>query len=70
MTVMLLVVRVPVLSEHMVVAAPMVSHEFKFRTKLLSSIIFLTENAREMVTARGSPSGMATTSTVIAVITN
>lgn len=39
-TVMRLVVRVPVLSEQMVVAFPMVSQASKCRTKLLSFIIF------------------------------
>jgi hypothetical protein len=34
----------------------------------LSFSIFLTEKARESVTAKGSPSGMATTTTVIANI--
>ncbi len=39
-----------------------------YRTRLWSFIIFLTEYAREIVTARGKPSGMATTSTVTPVI--
>ena len=54
-------VRVPVLSEQMVVALPMVSQAAKWRIKLLSASIFMVEYAREMVTARGSPSGTATT---------
>lgn len=39
-TVMRLVVNVPVLSEQMAVALPIVSHASKCRTKLLSFIIF------------------------------
>lgn len=41
-TVMRLVVRVPVLSEQMAVALPMVSHASRWRTRLLSFIIFCT----------------------------
>lgn len=37
---MRLVVRVPVLSEQMAVALPMVSHASRWRTRLLSFIIF------------------------------
>lgn len=59
-TVILLVVSVPVLSEQMAVAFPIVSHASKCRTKLLSFIIFLTEYASDRVTASGSPSGTAT----------
>ena len=50
-------------------APPMVSEAWSFLTKLFSSFIFITENAREIVTARGSPSGTATTITVIAMMT-
>lgn len=39
-TVMRLVVRVPVLSEQMAVALPIVSHASRWRTRLLSFIIF------------------------------
>mmetsp|Transcript_60784 Transcript_60784/g.162517 ORF Transcript_60784/g.162517 Transcript_60784/m.162517 type:complete len:294 (+) Transcript_60784:619-1500(+) len=63
-TVMRPVVSVPVLSEQMVVADPIVSHALRWRTRLLSRIIFLTEKARVMATARGRPSGTATTKTV------
>lgn len=59
-------VRVPVLSEQILLAPPIVSQASIFLTKLLSRSIFLTETARERVTDRGSPSGMATTMTVIA----
>ena len=60
------IVRVPVLSEQMLLAPPMVSHAYIFLTKFSSSNIFLTENASDRVTASGSPSGMATTMTVMA----
>jgi len=39
----------------------MVSAEARFLTKLLSSFIFPLENDKAMVTARGRPSGIATT---------
>ena len=42
-TVMRLVVSVPVLSEQMAVALPMVSQASRCRTRLLSFIIFLSE---------------------------
>jgi hypothetical protein len=58
-------VRVPVLSEQIQFAPPIVSQADIYLTKLLSNNIFLTENAKERVTAKGSPSGMATTITVI-----
>ena len=61
----LFMVRVPVLSEQMVLAPPMVSQASIFLTRLLSSNIFFTENAKESVTDRGSPYGIATTMTVI-----
>mmetsp|Transcript_100503 Transcript_100503/g.162036 ORF Transcript_100503/g.162036 Transcript_100503/m.162036 type:complete len:459 (+) Transcript_100503:2789-4165(+) len=63
-TVILPVVRVPVLSEQIVVAEPMVSHELMCRTRQLSFCIFPTERERVMATASGSPSGTATTKTV------
>merc|ERR550534_2237205 len=60
-TLMIFVVKVPVLSEQIVVAFPMVSQAASFRTKLLSSYILLIEYANETVTASGRPSGTATT---------
>ena len=63
---MTFIVRVPVLSEQILLAPPIVSQAYIFLTKFSSISIFLTENARERVTARGKPSGMATTITVIA----
>jgi len=68
-TVILEVVSVPVLSEQMVVAPPMVSHALRCRTRFWSLSIFFTEKARAMVTARGSPSGTATTKMVMPVMT-
>ena len=61
-------VRVPVLSVQISLAPPMVSDASSFLTKLFSFFIFMTEKASEMVTARGSPSGTATTMTVIEII--
>lgn len=61
-------VRVPVLSEQILLAPPIVSQAYIFLTKFWSTSIFLTENANERVTANGSPSGIATTMTVIARI--
>lgn len=66
--VILFMVSVPVLSEHILSAPPMVSHAYIFLTRLLSFNIFLTETARDRVTERGRPSGIATTTTVIARI--
>mmetsp|Transcript_122106 Transcript_122106/g.182354 ORF Transcript_122106/g.182354 Transcript_122106/m.182354 type:complete len:269 (+) Transcript_122106:854-1660(+) len=63
-TVILEVVRVPVLSEQMVVAPPIVSHALRCRTRFWSLSIFLTENASAIVTASGRPSGTATTKIV------
>mmetsp|Transcript_4290 Transcript_4290/g.13725 ORF Transcript_4290/g.13725 Transcript_4290/m.13725 type:complete len:405 (-) Transcript_4290:1425-2639(-) len=63
------VVRVPVLSEQMAVALPITSHLSRWRTKLLSFIMRCSEYMREMVTARGRPSGMATTAMVMPVMT-
>lgn len=50
-----LVVRVPVLSEQMVVALPIVSQASKCRTRLLSLVIFCTANDRANATANGKP---------------
>lgn len=58
-------VKVPVLSEQMQSALPIISQALSLLTKLCSFSISLTENARESVTAKGRPSGIATTTTVI-----
>ncbi len=52
----------------MLLAPPIVSQAYNFLTKLLSFNICFTETAKDKVTERGSPSGMATTMTVIANI--
>lgn len=53
--VILFMVRVPVLSEQMLLAPPIVSQAYIFLTKFWSLSIFLTEKAREMVTDSGRP---------------
>ena len=58
-------VNVPVLSEQIQSAPPIVSQACSFLTRFLSLSIRLTENARDNVTDKGSPSGIATTITVI-----
>ena len=60
-TVILFCVSVPVLSEQIVFAPPIVSHAERWRTRLLSFIIFFTEYASAIVTESGRPSGMAST---------
>ncbi len=67
-SVILFMVKVPVLSEQILLAPPIVSHAYIFLTRFWSFNIFFTEKARERVTDRGRPSGMATTTTVIARI--
>jgi len=66
--VILFCVRVPVLSEHIIEAPPIVSHAAIFRTRLLSFNILLVEYASDKVTDNGKPSGIATTTTVIPII--
>lgn len=60
--------KVPVLSEQMVVALPMVSQARSMRTRLFSLSKRVVANARASVTARGSPSGTATTMMVMATM--
>ena len=60
-------VSVPVLSEQIFVAPPMISQEDNSFTRLFSSFILFTENAKAIVTASGRPSGTATTIIVIAI---
>lgn len=69
MTVISFRVNVPVLSEQMWVAPPMVSDEASFLTRQFYLFILAEANDREIVTASGSPSGIATTMTVIAMMT-
>jgi hypothetical protein len=52
-------VNVPVLSEQMLVAPPIVSHACRWRTKLLSLVIAFMEYAKLMITANGSPCSTA-----------
>ena len=51
----------------MVVAQPMVSAALSLLTRLLSLSIRFTEYARAIVTARGNPSGTATTCMCISI---
>jgi hypothetical protein len=69
MTVISFRVNVPVLSEQMWVAPPMVSDEASFLTRQFYLFILAEANDREIVTASGSPSGIATTMTVMAMMT-
>ena len=46
----------------------MVSEDCSFLTRLFSFFIFITEKAKDKVTANGRPSGTAMTITVIPVI--
>lgn len=69
-TVMRFLVNVPVLSEHMLSAPPIVSHACRYLTKLFSSFIFPTEYASAIVTDSGNPSGTATTTILTAIMKN
>lgn len=57
----------PVLSEQIVVAEPMVSHESRCFTWLLSLVMRRIDTANDNVTANGKPSGIATTKIVMPV---
>jgi hypothetical protein len=52
----------------MLFAPPMISQDDIFFTKLLSISIFEIEYAKEIMTAKGRPSGTATTIMVIPTI--
>lgn len=67
-TVILFSVSVPVLSEQIWVARPIVSADASFRTKLFNFYICALEKLNEIVTASGKPSGIATTIMVIEII--
>jgi len=56
------------LSEHILLAPPIVSQAYIFLTKFWSTNIFFTQKASDSVTASGSPYGIATTITVMASI--
>ncbi len=60
-TVILFCVSVPVLSEQMTVADPIVSVATSWRTRALARVIFRMARASDTVTLIGSPSGTATT---------
>ncbi len=60
-TCILFCVSVPVLSEQMTVAEPMVSQATSCRTRLLARVILRMARASDTVTLIGSPSGTATT---------
>jgi len=47
---MLFIVKVPVLSDNMLLAPPIVSHDDKFLTKLFSYLILPIEKANAIVT--------------------
>lgn len=61
-------VSVPVLSEQMLSAPPMVSQACKYLTKLFYYFIFPTLYANAIVTARGNPYGTATTIILTAIM--
>jgi len=52
----------------MCVARPIVSADASFLTKLFNFCIYALEKLNEIVTARGKPSGIATTIIVIEII--
>ena len=54
----------PVLSEQMTVAEPIVSQATSWRTRVLARVIFRMARASDTVTLIGSPSGTATTMTM------
>ena len=60
-TVIRFCVSVPVLSEQMTVAEPIVSVPTSWRTSALARVIFCIASASDTVTLIGSPSGTATT---------
>ena len=67
-TVILFWVKVPVLSVHIYVAPPIVSHDSNFLTRLFSFTIFALEKLKDIETANGRPSGIATAIIVIEII--
>ena len=67
-TVMRFMVRVPVLSEQITVALPRASTAGRRRMMAFCAIICCTPMASTMVTMASSPSGMAATARLMAVI--
>lgn len=67
-TVILLVVNVPVLSEHITVVHPNVSTLINFLTIALCLAILLVPNAKQVVITAGNPSGIAATANATAIL--
>jgi len=67
-TLMTFWVSVPVLSMQMTEALAIVSQEPRIRTRSFSAVIHLVAKARARVTAKGRPSGTATTTNVTEMI--
>ena len=70
MTCIVFIVRVPVLSLQILLTPPIISQDARVFTKFYSSFILLTEKAKVIVTAKGNPSGTATTIIVTPIIKN
>jgi hypothetical protein len=64
----LLVVRVPVLSEQITVVDPRVSTEGRDLTMAFFLAIFMVPRARQVVITAGRPSGMAATARATAIL--
>lgn len=64
----MLVVRVPVLSEQMTEVQPRVSTEGRLRTMAFFFAMRLVPRARQVVMTAGSPSGMAATARATAIL--
>ena len=67
-TVILFVVRVPVLSEQITVVQPRVSTLGSLRTIAFFFAIYLVPSARHVVITAGNPSGIAATASAIAIL--
>lgn len=65
---MLLVVKVPVLSEHMTVVQPKVSTLINLLTIALCLAILLVPRAKQVVITAGNPSGIAATANATAIL--
>jgi len=68
LTVILLVVKVPVLSEHMTVVQPNVSTLISLLTIALCLAILLVPKAKQVVITAGNPSGIAATANATAIL--
>ena len=65
---MLLVVKVPVLSEHITVVHPRVSTDISLLTIALCLAILRVPKARQVVITAGKPSGIAATAKATAIL--